>query len=256
MRHLPWLALCLPLLLVVEAGSQDPTPAPVVTPDPISTPLATIDGAVTSRGMLKVYVTLPPASDDVRVTWGNDFPPNAPEPDVLQLKDGRELWLWDDPAQGEYHFHLRVQRKLPEWDGLEFVDFSIDVGTPAPPVDPTPQPEPDTETNPSLLKLTALLKPYPEAAAEMRDLYASMAEQVRNDTAGGLKTVGDFRGWQLRTERAAFDGKPITKVAGIAGAIGGFVDPELGLDATKPLDHAKAAAVLDRLSKACGKAVK
>lgn len=259
--------------------AQVPTPAP----DTISTPAATVAKAkpvvaakpvvvkvaeplvveligpakTITRGGFVVKASGPAGSE---IEWDNELPEGA-IPDLETVdKHGAEALFFADPPNGTYRFRADAWQVAPGRDprGKKTLVFLVaipDATTPTvPPVTPTPPPS-VPETNASLLALTAILLPHADVAAQMRDFYAKAATEVRNDTGNGLKTLADFRSWQTRSERAEFGGTKATTIVGIAASIGGFLDVELGLEDV-PLDHGKAAAALDRLSKACGRAVK
>jgi len=244
------------------ASAQTPTPAPVV--DPISKAKA-------------VLVEPPPfvAGDLTTIdsvgSVGDVFEWRiSPSSRPFLIGDGRkQAWTFrnarDPEASEPFAVTLLVYTKTKE-GVITSVDSTVVIVRPhvapntPPPVVVTPdvpvEPEPDPETNESLRKLTALLRPDPASAALMCDFYTTMATQIRGDSVGkGLKTVGDLRGWQVREERAKFTGTAATKIVGVAAAIGGFLDAELGLNDIA-LDHAKAVNAFHRLSAACGRAAK
>jgi len=232
--------------------AQSPTVAP--TPDPISTPFVVkLEGPTKATGGFAVTVTKPAAAV---CRWRNELPEGSMP---LELTDnaGRTVLCFFSPAPGVHRFHLAAQLPVDGLDPFAEASLVVEVGpvVPAPPlVDPV-DPALPTETNPSLNQLTTLLRANPSAAESMRAFYAVLAAEVRNDAAGGLKTIADLRAWQVAKERATFANTAVTKIKGVAAAIGGFLDAELGLADVK-LDHAKAAAAFERLSAACGKAVR
>jgi len=242
-------------LPTAPSTAQEPTPAPVVQPFVVDLegPSGTIDGP------FEVAVTKPV---NALLRWKNKIPDGAK---IREMTDnnGQTVLICLRPPVGAYRLHLLAQLPNKEGDGLDpFAEDEIEfvvgpVVPPAPPVvvDPVDPPTDPAESNESLNKLTALLRANPSVADSMRGFYAVMAAEVRNDTANGLKTVGDLRTWQVNKERATFTGTPATKIVGVAAAIGGYLDAELGLVDIR-LDHAKAAAAFERLSAACGRAAK
>lgn len=233
--------------------------------DPLAPFVVDLEGPSDGTGGFMVFANYPRSGI---VRWKNNLPPGA---FFAELTDntGRTVLVFINPKPGRYELGLSVQLPLgisaenpTGQDPFAEDSLVVDVGGVIPkPVDPPPvvddpPPPPDpSETNESLNKLTALLRANPAAAESMRAFYAVLAAEVRNDTAGGLKTIGDLRGWQVRRERATFANTAATKIVGVAAAIGGFLDAELGL-ADIRLDHAKAVAAFERLSAACGRAAK
>lgn len=239
--------------------------------DPLAPFVVDLEGPSDGTGGFMVFANYPRSGI---VRWKNNLPPGA---FFAELTDntGRTVLVFLNPKPGRYELGLSVQLPLgisaenpTGQDPFAEDSLVVDVGGVVPkPVDPKPvDPKPPVvddpslptdpvETNESLNKLTALLRGNPAAAESMRAFYAVLAAEVRNDTAGGLKTIGDLRGWQVRRERATFANTAATKIVGVAAAIGGFLDAELGL-ADIRLDHAKAVAAFERLSAACGRAAK
>lgn len=124
-----------------NVGSQPPTPAPPVvvptptpTVDPISVPLAAIEGPRRVTGSFMVVVRLQPGA---KATWTNVFPRDASPPIELELKDGRVAQWFQEPKGGAYLFRLRAQLPTDGLDPVEDVEHLVQVG-PIVPDDPPP----------------------------------------------------------------------------------------------------------------------
>lgn len=171
--------------------------------------------------------------------------------------DGHHI-TFTAPSSGAWLFYAAANNPDPLGAPLLAARWVI-VGTPTPEPTPTkpdePGPAEPAETNASLASLIKILRPQPAIAAELRDFYARLAKEIKADTAHGLTTLGELRAWQVAEERKQFANTPATKIVGVAAAIGGFLDEELGLDDVA-LNHERAAAAFLRLSEACGRAAK
>lgn len=256
------------ILFADAAQSQTPTPAPdristpavAAKPKPVAKPVKaeapTIALPDSVTGRPGAFIRVKAETNGKHVVWFaksddlNVFPSDM-------LKNSNETVVTG--TTGTYVLGAYTALgDVPTEPTYTTIVIGVVTPTPAPPAPTEPNvpttPTDPAETNASLNRLTAVLSPHPTVAENLQKFYANAAGSVRNDK-GGLSTLGDFREWQIRTEREAFANTDATKIVGIAAAIGGFLDVELGLDDVQ-LDHAKAADALDRISKACGRAVR
>lgn len=290
----PGLIACLIFALLPLAGSHAQAPTqpqtPLVVNPPVIAPVvpAVPDAVEPQPDPLKVPFAIRVSIRDVVITTPVVTVPVGQLVELTLEGEGSDK---TDPAFWTYSENIpdRRERDGGHWVGMSFptdvigraylVQVSMNgepgqvprvamrwfvvggLGPQPPPMEPDrpdePGPTPVTPADPSdhLNILTSKLAASPDGAAKMRDFYTRLASEVRNDTAGGLKTLGELQAWKTREEKAAFAGHPVTKIVGVSAALNGFLDAELGtLDVF--LDHDKAAAAFDRIAAACGRAVK
>ncbi len=238
MRHLPWLALCLPLLLVVQAGSQ--TPVVVPTPDPVTVNVK-LEGPteVPAGSGFPVFVTAP---SDAVVRWKNDLPIGAQPPTELTDNSGRTVLCFFGSVTGTYRFTMSAQIPSPGLDPFAEVEHVVVVGVPAPPVPPEPDPAPPTPPtpNPGKRKLVIVresAQQSPELARVITALRAG-AEAKYLKEHGHLLSVYD-------DDELSADWQAL--ISGVTLPAVFYVDPVTNVLLDKSPVPAKASAVIDTL---------
>jgi hypothetical protein len=121
----------------LPAPSPSPPPSPL--PDPISLPIAAIDGPKQTAGTFMLIVKSDPTA---RNTWRNVLPEAASPPIELELKDGRTMLWFQEPPAGVYLFRLRSQLPAAGLDPIADVEHVVTVGRLPPIPVPTPTPTP------------------------------------------------------------------------------------------------------------------